>query len=208
MKGQIITHTYICVEIILKYAPICLNHIYPLATQNKVSVVTTGAGNTDLRLQETETPGRVSHSAPGPGVQLQTFLSYMTQTVPPQAIAWAQYENEEASGNPEGSKHSKVIEEPCDVTKLEIHFFTGEWVDAPEDSRNFASLFKPIYEGVQRIINFQEGIPTGVEKKGRVTPFLVTCKMKSGMRTDFSNNPEKWPKGIRNIKMSLTATLK
>ena len=116
--------------------------------------------------------------------------------------------NEEASGNPEESEHSKVLEEIDDVTNSEVHYVTGEWVNAPEDSRSFNKLFKPIYEGVEKMVNFQEGIPTEAEKKEKVTPFLVTFKMKTGIKTNFLTNLKNWPDGIRNVRINLRANLK
>ena len=116
--------------------------------------------------------------------------------------------NEEASGNPEEPKLFKICEVIDDVTNSEVHYVTGEWVNAPEDSRSFNKLFKPIYEGVEKMVNFQEGIPTEAEKKEKVTPFLVTFKMKTGIKTNFLTNLKNWPDGIRNVRINLRANLK
>ena len=64
--------------------------------------------------------------------------------------------NEEASGNPEEPEHSKVCEVIDCVTNSEVHYVTGEWVNAPEDSRSFNKLFKPIYEVVGKILDFRK----------------------------------------------------
>ena len=81
-------------------------------------------------------------------------------------------------------------------------------MNAPEDSTNFNTLFKPIYVGVERMVNFQEGIPSQVESNQNKTPFLVTFKMKPGKNANFPNNLENWANGIRNVRIDLKASLK
>ena len=50
---------------------------------------------------------------------------------------------------------------------------TGEWYKAPNGSGNFGNLFKPTFKGVDKIMNFQEGIPTAFQKKENKTPFMA-----------------------------------
>ena len=57
-----------------------------------------------------------------------------------------------------------------------MQYVTGEWHKAPEDSKQFETLFKPTFTGVEKLVNFQEGIPTDAQKKENVTPFMVTLK--------------------------------
>ena len=117
-------------------------------------------------------------------------------------------DNDKASGNPEGSNISQACENQENLNKSEVQYVTGQWLNAPEDSTNFNTLFKPIYVGVERMLNFQEGIPSQVESNQNKTPFLVTFKMKPGKNANFLNNLENWANGIRNVRIDLRASLK
>ena len=94
------------------------------------------------------------------------------------------------------------------VSKSEVQYVTGEWHKAPEDSKDFATLFKPTFVGVERIVNFQEGIPTEAQRKENVTPFMTTLKMKNGVKINFLTKLENWPDGVNNVKVNLRASLK
>ena len=94
------------------------------------------------------------------------------------------------------------------VSKSEVQYVTGEWHKAPEDSKDFATLFKPTFVGVERIVNFQEGIPTEKQRKENVTPFMTTLKMKNGIKINFLTKLENWPDGVNNVKVNLRASLK
>ena len=94
------------------------------------------------------------------------------------------------------------------VSKSEVQYVTGEWHKAPEDSKQFETLFKPTFTGVEKLVNFQEEIPTEAQKKENVTPFMATLKMKNGVKINFLTNLENWPKGAKNVRINLRASLK
>ena len=89
------------------------------------------------------------------------------------------------------------------VDKLELQYATGEWYKAPNDSGNFGNLFKPIFKGVDKIMNFQEGIPTAFQKKENITPF-----MEIGVKIKFLSKLENWPDGVSNVRVNLRASVK
>ena len=101
-------------------------------------------------------------------------------------------EKKKETGTPEPVEkltNSETLDDS--VSKSEVQYVTGEWHKAPEDSKHFATLFKPTLVGVEKIVKFQEGIPTETQKKENVTPFMATLKMKTGVQINFLKKTRK-----------------